>query len=233
MPACPILVVSINDVVMYPPVVTPDAHDSTLPVPHPTPFVAMRPRETSAGQRVRPRTRLIFHEIIPELGVFVAASAHGEVYVFRLTQTHTVDEGYAPRAADTRADKAASPASGSPASAWAKFKFRKACFGFRLEHVLPSRERLGGRDDFWADGGVYVRRLVGLAVAPMQDELGPAETDQPHAQRRGRGGVPLVAPRRRRWRLMVSYHDHSVLSYALGWTPAWAADGVEDDVLDF
>lgn len=75
-------------------------------------------------------------------------------------------------------------------------------YTFRLDHMLPfaSQERKGQRP---------FRMLCGLAAGPIQGEIGANNTGKP-----------------RRWRLLLTYKDRSVLSYVLG----KAKDQTDDDV---
>jgi hypothetical protein len=67
----------------------------------------------------------------------------------------------------------------------------RGTYFMRLDWHLPfaSQEQEGDRPE---------RKLLGLTVGPMQGQLGPARSET-----------------RRRWRLMLYYADHSLLSYEL------------------
>ncbi|OCL07166.1 hypothetical protein AOQ84DRAFT_223108, partial [Glonium stellatum] len=71
------------------------------------------------------------------------------------------------------------------------FPKRKKAFSFRLDHILPfaSQERAGLRP--------RKALLAGIAVGPVQGTLGTIDSP-------------------RRWRLLLSFTDHSVLSYEIG-----------------
>lgn len=77
-------------------------------------------------------------------------------------------------------------------------------YGFRLDHILPSTRQ----ERELSLGGFPGMRLVGIAVGPIQGMLNaPEDADI--------GEGPNVSSARR-WRLMMMYDDHTVLSYELG-----------------
>lgn len=76
-------------------------------------------------------------------------------------------------------------------------------FGFRLDHLLPFERQIGE-----LGLGEAGNRLVGIAVGPVQGML-----DQPEGAEMGER---TRSPGARRWRLMMTYDNHTVLSYELG-----------------
>lgn len=79
-------------------------------------------------------------------------------------------------------------------------------YGFKLEYLLPFE---AGRDtqvyDVPQPYNEPPARLVGVAVGPVQGMF-----DEPDDQ-----GDELWAMRPRRWRLLMYYTDHTVLSFEL------------------
>jgi len=78
-------------------------------------------------------------------------------------------------------------------------RMRKTRYSFRMEWLLPTadQEQKGERPEVM---------LIGLAVSPIQGMLGEREQGRP-----------------RKWRLLLTYVDHSVLSYEI----CGAADDAE------
>jgi hypothetical protein len=109
-----------------------------------------------------PHDRLCYSAQIPELGIFIVASAGGRVAIFGLTQYKGEDGDV---------------------------------YGFRLDHTLP----LNRQERELLIGGYSGTRLVGIAVGPVQGML---------------DGFEVMG--HRRWRLIMMYDDHTVLSYELG-----------------
>jgi hypothetical protein len=72
-------------------------------------------------------------------------------------------------------------------------------YGFRLDHILPFYRQ----EKDLLMGGYSGIRLVGIAVGPVQGML-----DGPDGNGSSGSGV-------RRWRLLMMYDDHTVLSYEL------------------
>ncbi|KAI4924028.1 hypothetical protein J4E85_008187 [Alternaria conjuncta] len=77
-------------------------------------------------------------------------------------------------------------------------------YGFKLEYLLPFRsgnemEIAGGPNE----------RLLGVAVAPIQGMFDPSEDIEVPDQR------GLLSLQSRRWRLLMYYMDHTVLSFEL------------------
>lgn len=173
---------------------------------------------------------------IPELGIFIVATPAGRVGVFRLTRNNT-PEG-------------------------------KVVFGFRLECILPRKER---RDDRRGNGGneageavniitdVWGRRLVGVAVGPLQgmldkegsggrrredndEDSGDDNSDDDSGDEHqsgfgshaGRGASETADTDKigsRRWRLMMLFHDHTVYTYQLEKRMAKGVSGLGDLVV--
>jgi hypothetical protein len=69
-------------------------------------------------------------------------------------------------------------------------------YGFRLEYLLPCEE---GDDRKLVE--MPTGRAIGVAVGPVQGMFG----------KRGEEGEEMLQPRR--WRVLVYYTDHSVLSF--------------------
>ncbi len=97
--------------------------------------------------------------------------------------------------------------------------------GLRLEHILPtaSQEREGHRP---------ARPLLGIAIGPIQGReklLGPDHIDMPMTTRSRQELWRRVEPTRR-YRLMLTYLDHTVLAYEIGRTrPSAAASAITVD----
>jgi hypothetical protein len=89
---------------------------------------------------------------------------------------------------------------GSPIGRVAIFALTKSGetgdFGFQLEYILPFRK--GDENEIVHPQADPKSRMVGVAVGPVQGELG---------DRRGM--------RDRRWRLMMYFTDHSMMSFEL------------------
>ncbi|KAF2790781.1 hypothetical protein K505DRAFT_419597 [Melanomma pulvis-pyrius CBS 109.77] len=79
-------------------------------------------------------------------------------------------------------------------------------FGFRLDHLLPFERQIGE-----LGLGEAGNRLVGIAVGPVQGMLDPPAGAEMGERTRSLGA--------RRWRLMMTYDNHTVLSYELGKYP--------------
>jgi hypothetical protein len=75
-------------------------------------------------------------------------------------------------------------------------------YAFRLDHILPSRQKKGKTviEEVWG------RRMVGIAVGPVQGMLDRDVGEE--------GGG--VGESKRRWRLMLHFEDHTIYSYELG-----------------
>ncbi|KAF2182813.1 hypothetical protein K469DRAFT_711515 [Zopfia rhizophila CBS 207.26] len=87
-----------------------------------------------------------------------------------------------------------------------KPRARKTLYGFRRDHLLPFCE-----DD---EHPVPARRLVGIAVSPIQGMLDMPDEEKERTPDGMRSRTFDVGARR--WRLMLMYQDHTVLSYELG-----------------
>lgn len=95
---------------------------------------------------------------------------------------------------------------------------------FRLDTILPfhSQEILGRRPDL---------PLLGIAVGPIQGRelmLGSRERDSPDSDARDESWRSVESSRR--YRLMLTYYDHTILSYELE-QPSKAPNGTQDSLL--
>jgi hypothetical protein len=83
----------------------------------------------------------------------------------------------------------------------------KVVYGFKQDHVLPTVEQEASAD--WAT--MQCGQLMGIAVGPVQGMLDkiadPNDDDDNHHRQE--------ELKNRRWRLMMLYKDHTVLSYEL------------------
>lgn len=85
-------------------------------------------------------------------------------------------------------------------------------YGFRIEWFLPlkSQEKCGRRPDY---------SLLGIAVGPLQgfEAASPSSTTSNNPGRRNlRGQAPINGVKEsRRFRLILYYYDHSILSYEI------------------
>lgn len=95
-------------------------------------------------------------------------------------------------------------------------EFGGAVMGFRLDHLLPSPED----EKTYAIHRDWGKQLIGLAVGPVQ---GMFDAEDASGEERHVG--------RRRWRLIMSYHDHTVLAYELGKYGASGDVGVDELVV--
>lgn len=77
-------------------------------------------------------------------------------------------------------------------------------YGFQLEYVLPFSK--DNDKEVWGSGSYA--RLVGVAVGPVQGMF-----DQSQSTAETTGGASV--PRPRRWRLLMYFWDHTVVSYEL------------------
>jgi len=102
---------------------------------------------------------------------------------------------------------------GSPIGRVAIFALTKSRasgeFGFELEYILPFNKR----DENEVLSGAY-KRMAGVAVGPVQGELGRDEA--------GRG---------RRWRLLMYFMDHSMMSFEIGRKRGGGDVGLEELVV--
>ncbi|KAF2085746.1 hypothetical protein K490DRAFT_67343 [Saccharata proteae CBS 121410] len=139
--------------------------------------------------------RMSLHAQIPELGVFLAGSPKGRVGVFSLTQMWDVGESSHNWRRD-RHSRNSNPLfrnNRNNNNGRGGGGTGEPIYGFRIDHVLPTAEQ-------------EVRQrprsqLVGVAVGPVQGLLGES--------RAGMGA-------RRRWRVVLTWADGSVLCYELG-----------------
>ncbi|KAI9885468.1 MAG: GTPase activating protein [Watsoniomyces obsoletus] len=98
--------------------------------------------------------------------------------------------------------------------------------GLRLEHILPtlSQETEGHRP---------ARPLLGFAIGPIQGRerlLGPDHVDVPTTTPRRRQQLWRRVEPTRRYRLMLTYSDHTVLAYEIGRThPSTVASSIGVD----
>lgn len=99
---------------------------------------------------------------------------------------------------------------GSPAGRVGIFRLTRAqhqteygedLVGFRLDHLLPCSED----ETKYAIRRHWGKQLAGLAVGPVQGMFDAEDA-----------GEEVRHVGRRRWRLIMSYHDHTVLAYELG-----------------
>ena len=133
--------------------------------------------------------RHCFFSQIPELGIFIVGSPAGRAGVFSLYYTRDQNTGE-PR------------------------------YGFKLEYLLPFRS--GNETEIT---GGPIERLLGVAVAPVQGKAmmstfvcithrytGMFDTSENIEVPDQRG---LLSLQPRRWRLMMYYMDHTVLSFEL------------------
>lgn len=92
-------------------------------------------------------------------------------------------------------------------------------FGFRLEWLLPFRaqEDAGQRPDV---------ALMGMAIGPVQGcgRISSSSTDEPRDQKGFVNGT-------QRYRLLLTYYDHTILSYEIRRSVADSRSGVEDRIL--
>lgn len=92
-------------------------------------------------------------------------------------------------------------------------------FGFRLEWLLPFRtqEDAGKRPDV---------ALLGMAIGPVQGcgRMSSSSTDEPRYQKGFVNGT-------RRYRLILTYYDHTILSYEIRRSVADSRSGAEDRIL--
>ncbi|KAF2865571.1 hypothetical protein BDV95DRAFT_612450 [Massariosphaeria phaeospora] len=94
-------------------------------------------------------------------------------------------------------------------------------YGFRMDHLVPRR------GEFKCEEWLH-ERLVGVAVGPVQGMLDTE--DQEVESRRGSSSKERSSGPRR-WRLMMYYTNHTVLSYELGKFPEGGSPGVGDLVV--
>jgi hypothetical protein len=89
---------------------------------------------------------------------------------------------------------------GSPIGRVAIFALTKSGetgeFGFQLEYILPFRK--GDENEIVHPQAGSGSRMVGVAVGPVQGELGDR-----------------IGMRDRRWRLIIYFTDHSMMSFEL------------------
>ncbi|KAI4621564.1 hypothetical protein J4E80_003934 [Alternaria sp. BMP 0032] len=91
-------------------------------------------------------------------------------------------------------------------------------YGFKLEYLLPFRS---GNETEIAGGPN--ERLLGVAVAPVQGMYDPAEDTGVSDQE--------VFPQPRRWRLLMYYMDHTVLSFELSKQTVGESPSLDDMVV--
>lgn len=129
-----------------------------------------------------------FHTQIPELGIFLIASPIGRVAIFRITKSRSQhSHNYHNRNQDDAYMQDPTPN-------------QFFTYGFQLEYVLPFSH---GAPDFVCCPAMPGSRMLGVAVAPIQGMYDEGEE--------ATSGVG----RDRRWRIIMYYTDHTVVSYEI------------------
>lgn len=186
---CPILHASVTNLYLFQPAISSTSAQVHAPV-----ITLSEPFEQDLPIRyyaIDALDRCNMSAAIPALGIVVIATQKGRCAILSLTQVVT-------RAPDLQ------PHGASRAGVGVTYK---RVFGYRIDHILPfaSQEAAGHRPP---------APLHGIAVSPLQkgggDDGGGHVGDEGGL---GQGGAG------ERWRLMLMYQDHTVLSYEIGRAP--------------
>ncbi|KAL8740667.1 MAG: hypothetical protein Q9190_006656 [Brigantiaea leucoxantha] len=158
-----------------------------------------------AGLRQSQRLNMVLQ--VPELGLVAIANQIGRVAIIVMTRSP-----FSPPSS-TESPPNKRKAKGETDS-------KKQDVGFRLERFLPTKGQ--GYDD----DGLPLGVLAGIAIAPMQGhEDKPKRGDETpdvslsRREKRGEGSG-------RKWRLMMMYRNHTVLSYEISRRKGWWDDGL-------
>lgn len=195
---CPILHASVKNVYLLqpsPPTPSPSSTHRTSSQPEPAnPFVPplvglANPLRQSIQHQfgyLNMYDRLNMHAYIPTLGVLILASQKGRALVLSLTKL--------PKGSSTTS---------YPSSEMRDQQRRKTVYALRVECILPfERQEKEGARPF--------APLHGIAAAPVQGAGGGGGGGEAESRLGGLG--PQGG---RRWRVMLMFQDHSVLSYEL------------------
>ncbi|KAF1810993.1 hypothetical protein P152DRAFT_515401 [Eremomyces bilateralis CBS 781.70] len=138
--------------------------------------------------------RMNLHAFIPDLGVICIASGKGRVAVCTLTQMDVFSSG-------ARLKKLReSNADAKLQARYAGWEGTKTVYGFRLDHILPfaSQEEKCERPE---------HILIGIAVGPIPGSGWQREPGHTPSGLHGNGC--------KRWRLILTWMNHSILSYEI------------------
>lgn len=142
------------------------------------------------SQSIDPYNRISLSQSIPELGLVVVGTPKGRVAILSLQQCEDASE------ADRRRSGPAKAKEKKPSFAQRTSKYRDSMYFLRLEWILPFKEQE-------EDGQRPLCPLIGIAAGPMKG-----------MQQSRRAEISTNSPRR--WRLMLTWCDHTVLSYEIG-----------------
>lgn len=81
-------------------------------------------------------------------------------------------------------------------------------YGYRIDHVLPRAREEARRE--------YKTALYGVAIGPVQEGSGATGQGSLLLRPSGPTGKVASGPGRRRFRLMLHFRDHSIMSYEVG-----------------
>jgi len=205
-PACPILCTSVRNLYLLQPFPQSQPPYTGVPdpsSPHKIPSTQWSYPMVGLGSPLRQRIhadfayllhyeRLNMQLTIPELGVVVLASQKGRAIVLELTKHRAEVSEVARKGTGTgkRGRKKAGPSTSAPGMGGTKYYFRAAA-------ILPFAHQEQRNERPFAP-------LLGIAGAPLQ---GCASTGI-DADDYGQG-------KERRWRLLLVYQDHGILSYEI------------------
>ena len=199
LPACPILIITVRDIMLLQPEWNPttSAFGSSM-----TPIVGIHdplhqslPLSYAGLSLVSISDRLALHTQIPELGVVIVGSPKGRVGIYTLWQVDGESLGEVAVYYSMETGEMVLPGQKMPAGKLVEVRrvsTDKMTYSLRLDHIVPfkSQEEMGQRPEC---------RLMGIAVGPVQGMMGKSEGEW-----------------KRRWRLMMTYEDRSTLAYEIG-----------------
>lgn len=142
------------------------------------------------SQSIDPYNRISLSQSIPELGLVIVGTPKGRVAVLSLQQCDDQSPPEKKKTEITRTEKK------KASFAQRSSKHRDPMYFLRLEWILPFKEQE-------EDGQRPLCPLIGIAAGPMRG-----------MQESGRTNTSSIRPRR--WRLMLTWCDHTVLSYEIG-----------------
>lgn len=200
---CPVIHASVRNIYLLQPFINPSLLQAvqTPAKPWMPPMVGLANPLRQAIQQdfeyLRIFERLNMVVSIPPLGMVVLASQKGRAVVLSLTKSRTPKRESTPEKVSPRGAKQnKNSAQTAKTPAW----MDKTHYTMRVECILPFAHQERANERPFAP-------LHGIAASPLQgcsDKV------------RGTGGRKDGGGKAERWRLMMMYQDHSILSYEIG-----------------